>query len=307
MDLNRLLTLRELSRCRTMAATAESLHLSPSAISQQIAQLERELDAVLTERRGRGIVLTPAGEMLVRQSERIMAILDESRAELAQLRNDLAGELRVAAFPSIAVAVLAPAVQAMRGAHPRLRVVVKEMEPQEGLSALSAWHTDVAIIDDLAADPGVRNDAYELLPLAQDAMHLLVPASHPLAHRSHLRVSDLRDSDWALDATYSSFGEFVHGLCRRAGFAPRINAHCMGFEMVAAMVASGSSVSIASGMRLTKALPGVKAIRLKPEIQRRILLAYRKGERKHPAIQACLAAVQRSAAHVGQARYQATA
>ncbi|SAI66259.1 LysR family transcriptional regulator transcriptional regulator [Bordetella ansorpii] len=296
MDLNRLLTLRELARCGTMAAAAESLHLSPSAISQQIAQFERELDTALTERRGRGVALTPAGEALVRHAERIMGIVDEARSELAQLRDDVAGELRVAAFPSVAVAVLAHAVQALKLEHPRLNVVVQEMEPQEGLSALGAWHTDVAIIDDLAADPSGRHDAYELLPLAQDAMHILVPAGHPLAQRPFLRVADLRDESWALDSTYSSFGEFIGNLCRRAGFAPRINAHCTGFEMVAAMVASGCSVSIASGMRMVRPLPGVRAIKMRPEIQRRILLAIRKGERDHPAVQACVQALQTSAA-----------
>ncbi|WP_144629860.1 LysR family transcriptional regulator [Bordetella genomosp. 13] len=295
MDLNRLLTLRELARCGTMAAAAEALHLSPSAISQQIAQFELELDTTLTERRGRGVALTPAGEALVRHAERIMGIMDEARSELARLRDDVAGELRVAAFPSVAVAVLANAVQALKVAHPRLRVVVKEMEPQEGLSALGAWHTDVAIIDDLAADPSGRHDAYELQPLAQDAMHILLPVGHPLAQRPYLRVADLRDDSWALDSTYSSFGEFIGNLCRRAGFEPQINAHCTGFEMVAAMVASGSSVSIASGMRMAKPLPGVKAMKMRPEIQRRILLAYRKGERDHPAIQACLASLKDSA------------
>lgn len=298
MDMNRLLTLRALATCGTMAAAAESLHLTPSAISQQIAQLERDLDTRLTERRGRSVALTPAGDALVRHTERIMGVLDEAKAELAQLRSDIAGELRVAAFPSIAVAVLADTVRALQDSHPRLRIVVQEMEPQEGLTALGAWHTDVAVIDDLAADPGGRHDAYDLLPVAQDVLHVLLPNDHPLAGRTSLRMVDLRDAAWALDSTSSSFGTFIGGLCRRAGFEPQINAHCTGFGMVAAMVASGCSISLASGLRLIKPLPGVTAVRLRPEIQRRILLAYRKGERQHPAVQAFVNAVQESAARV---------
>ncbi len=286
MDVNRLLTLFELARCGTMAAAAEALHVTPSAVSQQLAQLERELDMTLTERQGRSVALTPAGEALVRHTDRILAVLDEAKSELARLRSDIAGELRVAAFPSVAVAVLADAVRELQALHPRLHIVVHEMEPQEGLSALGAWRTDVALIDDLAADPGLRHEAFDLLPLAQDTLHVLLPAGHVLAGRSSLRVADLRDANWALDASSSSFGEFIAGLCRRAGFEPRINAHCMGFEMVAAMVASGCSISLASGLRLVKPLAGVKAVRLRPEIQRRILLAYRKGDRHHPATQA---------------------
>ena len=101
MDITRLRTLRELARCRTMAAAAESLHLTPSAVSQQVSQLEREADMALIERRGRGVVLTPAGERLVAHAERILMVLDEARSELALLRGEIAGELRVAAFLSL--------------------------------------------------------------------------------------------------------------------------------------------------------------------------------------------------------------
>lgn len=164
MDITRLRTLRELARCRTMAAAAESLHLTPSAVSQQVAQLEREADMALIERRGRGVVLTPAGERLVAHAERILMVLDEARSELALLRGEIAGELRVAAFPSIAVAVIAETVRALRSAYPRLNVVVLELEPQESLSALGAWQIDVAVIDDLAVQPDENRENYALIP-----------------------------------------------------------------------------------------------------------------------------------------------
>src|SRR5690606_27228185 len=163
MDITRLRTLRELARCGTMAATAESLHLTPSAVSQQVAQLEREADVALIERRGRGVVLTPAGERLVGHVERILMVLDEARSELAQMRSEIAGELRVAAFPSIAVAVVAETVRALRNAYPRLKVVVVELEPQESLSALGSWQIDVAVIDDLAVEPNEKHENYALI------------------------------------------------------------------------------------------------------------------------------------------------
>ncbi|MFA7681148.1 MAG: LysR substrate-binding domain-containing protein [Pigmentiphaga sp.] len=292
MDMARLQTLRALSQHGTMAAAAVSLHLTPSAVSQQITQLERELDSRLTERRGRRVALTVAGEALVRHTERMLAIMDEAKAELAQLRGELAGELRVAAFPSIAAAVLAETVRVLQAAHPRLRVVVQEKEPREGLMALGAWQADVALIDDLATDPEGCHDRYVLRALAQDRLHILLPVSHPLAARPFLEIVALRDAAWALDSTSSSFGEFFTDLCCRAGFEPRINAHCTGFEMVAAMVASGCSVSMASGLRLAKPLNGIAAVPLRPEIQRRILVACRKEEAGHPAIQAFMETVQ---------------
>ena len=189
MDITRLRTLRELARCRTMAAAAESLHLTPSAVSQQVAQLEREADMALIERRGRGVVLTPAGERLVAHAERILMVLDEARSELALLRGEIAGELRVAAFPSIAVAVIAETVRTLRSAYPRLNVVVLELEPQESLSALGAWQIDVAVIDDLAVQPDENRENYALIPLTQDLVHVLLPIDHALARRASLTIA----------------------------------------------------------------------------------------------------------------------
>jgi DNA-binding transcriptional LysR family regulator len=284
MDMNRLRALRELARCGTMAAAAEALFLTPSAVSQQIAQLEEEAGIALTERRGRGVRLTPAGEALVAHTERIMVVLAEAKSELAQLRREIAGELRVAAFPSIASAVMPDTLRALRAVFPRLQIVLEEMEPLEGLAALGSWRTDVAVIDDLSVLLERKQETYGLIPLTEDTLHVMLPATHPLATKQSLTVVDLRDQDWALDSTSSAFSDFIANLCRRSGFEPRLNARCKGFEMVAAMVTSGGSVSIVPGLRLVRPLQGAKAIRLRPEVRRKISIAYRKGERNHPAV-----------------------
>lgn len=286
MDLHRLKALRELARHGTMAAAAEALFLTPSAVSQQLAQLEQEAGVALTERRGRGVRLTPAGEALVAHAERVLVVLDEARSEMAQRRREIAGELRVAAFPTIASAVLPATVQALHVAHPRLEVVLHEMEPLDGLAALGSWRADVALIDDLSAPLAGRQDNLGLVPLAQDRLYALLPAAHALAARRSLAVGELRAEAWAMDSTASAFGDVVMGLCRRDGYEPRVNAHCTGFEMVAAMVASGCSVSVVPGLRLLRPTPGLTAVRLRPEMRRQISAAYRRGEREHPAVAA---------------------
>ena len=170
MDINRLLALRELARHGTITAAADALHLTPSAISQQLAQLERDFNVGITERRGRGVVLTPAGHALVRHTNRLLAVIDEATSEVAQLRETLAGELRIAAFPSVSIAIISKTVQRLQELHPRLQVIVQEMEPQEGLSALGAWNTDIALIDNMTANPEVKHQAFELMPLIDDVM-----------------------------------------------------------------------------------------------------------------------------------------
>ncbi|RDU97214.1 LysR family transcriptional regulator [Trinickia dinghuensis] len=298
MDVGRLQALRELARCGTIAAAADALFLTPSAVSQQIAQLQDEAGVKLTERVGRGVRLTPAGQALVAHAERIMVVLDEARSEMAQLRQEIAGELRVAAFPSVASAVLPETVKALQQAFPRLEVVLEEMEPVDGLAALRSWRTDIALIDDLSIVLGENNESVGLVPLAEDVLHVVLAAGHALSRKASLSVADLKHETWAIDSTSSVFGDFIASLCRRAGYEPRTNAKCRGFEMVGAMVASGCSVSIVPGLRQTRPLAGIAWVKLRPEVRRKIYVAFRRGERKHPAVNAFVEEVVRTASRL---------
>ncbi|CAM3528922.1 LysR family transcriptional regulator [Paracidovorax anthurii] len=298
MDMNRLRALRELARCGTMAAAAEALSLTPSAVSQQIAHLEEEAGVALTERRGRGVRLTPAGEALVGHAERLLVVLDEAKSELALLRREVAGELRVAAFPSIASAILPETIKALRASTPRLRLAVEEMEPVDGLAALGSWRADIALIDHLSLQMDRRHGGFGLVPLAEDSLHVLLPDTHPLAGRASLTVADLRHESWAMDAAASSFGEFVRDLCRKAGFEPRMDVRAQGFEVVSAMVSAGCAVTVVPGLRLIRPVPGTRAVRLRPDGGRRISVAFRRGERAHPAVTVFIDAIVRVAARL---------
>lgn len=298
MEVGRLKALLELARYGTMAAAAEALHLTPSAVSQQITQLEEDAGVQLTERIGRGVRLTPAGHALVTHAERVMVVLDEARSELAELRREIVGELRIAAFPSIASLVLPDAVKRLRLAYPRLEIGLEELEPIDAVAALRAWRTDIALIDDLSIKVGKDRENIELVPLAEDVLYVAVATDHPLSKRRSLSVADLRDETWAMESTWSTFGGFVIGLCRRAGFEPRINAKCRGSEMVEAMVASGCSVSVAPGLRVKRAPAGVAWIKLKPEVRRKIYVAYRRGERNHPTIKVFVEEIVRAVSSI---------
>ena len=284
MEIGRLRALLELSRRGTIAAAADALSLTPSAISQQLTQLEGEAGVALTERVGRGVRLTPAGQALVGHAERIMAVLGEARSEMAVLRREIAGELRVAAFPSVASVVLPDTVKALQQVFPRLQVILEELEPIDGLAALRSWQADIALIDDLSIVVGDKQESVDTVPLAEDVLSVALATDHPLSRKASLSIAELRNEAWAIDSTSSTFGEFITNLCRRSGFEPRVNARSRGFEVVGAMVASGCSVSIVPGLRLVRPPAGVACVKLRPEVRRRIYVAFRKGERKHPAI-----------------------
>jgi DNA-binding transcriptional LysR family regulator len=298
MEVGRLRALLELARCGTMAAAAEALFLTPSAVSQQIAQLEEEAGVKLTERIGRGVRLTTAGHALVGHAERVMVVLDEARSELAELRREIAGELRVAAFSSIASAVLPDTVKALQHAYPRLEIVLEEFDPIEGLTALRSWRTDIALIDDLSVVVDDSQESVGVVPVAEDVFYVAVAVDHALSKRTSLSVADLRHETWAIESTWSGFGDVITNLCRRAGYEPRINAKCRGFEMVVAMVASGCSVSMVPGLRLVRPPAGVTWVKLRPEVRRKVYVAYRRGERDHPTIKVFVEEIVRTASRL---------
>lgn len=289
MDIARLKALRELSTRHTMAAVAEALFLTPSAVSQQLSQLEQETGVQLIERQGRGVRLTPAGERLVAHADRLLTVIDEARSDMAAIRKEISGTLRVAVFPTVGSSLLPAAVRATQRRYPYLRVVLEEMEPAEGLAALGSRRCDLAFVDDLTTVMPASRRHIEKVALIDDALYVLLPPGHRLAGRASMSVNDLKDEQWALDSAWSGFADFVVGLCRRAGYEPNVNARCRGFEILAAMVSEGCSIAIVAGLRLRYPMPGVIAVKLRPEVKRRISVAYRRGEREHPAIQAFLA------------------
>jgi len=291
MDLSRLKALRELSVRKTMAAVADALHVSPSAVSQQISLLEQELGAPLIERRGRGVSLTVAGEQLVQRANRIFAELEAARADIAEIKKIIAGELRVAAFPSVAAALIPSTVRELMHLNPRLTIQFDEMEPEESLAALRSWQTDIAIIDDLNIPPGSLDANVETVALIEDVFNVMVSQKHRLADRPTVTLEDLREERWVIDTASSNYTKMLTDACAVAGFNPQITARCKGFEVTVALIREGCGISILPGLRASHDLEDVWVCRLAPEIRRKISVAFRRGEKRSPALQAFLTQV----------------
>lgn len=295
MDLARLRTLRELALRRTMSAVADALRISPSAVSQQIAQLEAELDIRLVERRGRGVQLTPAGKRLAAHAEKLNAVIEEAKADMDAMRSVVAGELRVAAFPSIASIVIPRAVRALKQKYPSLLVVFDELEAEDGLAALRSWQVEVALVDDMSLEGLAPDTGIETQEIAVDELLVMLPTTHLLGRRKSIALEELRDDFWALDVR-GSYGQRIIDACRKAGFDPVINANCIGFPAVAAMVGSGCSVSVMPGLRVRTSRGNFHVVPLRPPIMRTIKFAYRREARGKPALAACLAAIEEAVA-----------
>ena len=295
MDLGRLRALRELALRKTMAAVAEALFVSPSAVSQQISLLEQEVGIKLIERRGRGVEITVAGQNLVRRADRIFSEIESARADIAELKQVVSGEFRVAAFPSVAAAVIPGTIRALAAEHPQLMIQFDEMEPEHSLAALRSWQTDLAIIDDLNVPAGALDPNIETVSLMEDVFNVMVGPGHRLAESPWATLDDLRDERWVIDTASSNYTRMLSEACQTAGFSPQIVARCNGFEVTVALIREGCAIAILPGLRASHDLEDVWVCRLKPEIRRKISLAFRKGEKRSPALQAFLTRVKEQA------------
>ncbi len=273
--------------------------LSPSAISQQLSQLEGEAGVQLINRRGRGVTLTPAGERLALHAERVMQVLGEAKAELAEFKRVVAGELRVAAFPSVAALLIPNTLRAMGEKYPLLQVTFEELEPTAGLSALRAWQADVAVIDDLTLTKNNPEAVVEMVQITEDSLYVLLPTNHPLVALEHVPIEALRGERWAFDTASSAYADLIVNRCRAAGFEPLVNAKSNSFQIVEGLVRMGCSVSILPGFRIRGRHGGICVRKVVPEIRRKIFAAYRRGERRNPAIAAIVSQLEADASRLG--------
>ena len=295
MDLGRLRTLRELAVRQTMAAVAEALLVSPSAVSQQIALLEEEAGSQLVERRGRGVRLTAAGQKLLVHAERIISEIEAAKTELAELKKVVSGEIRLAAFPSVAAVLVPDTIIALRAKYPLLTVKFDELEPTESLAALRAWQIDAALIDDLNIPAGELDINVETMPVIEDVFHVMLPRAHRLAKSPAVKLKDLRAEQWAIDTASPAYTQMIIGLCRKAGFEPAIIAQCGGFEVAQALTKASCAISIIPGLRASHDMTGIAVRKLFPEIRRKIALATRKGEQRQPKLKALKEYIRASA------------
>src|SRR6202050_1422225 len=172
LDVRKLLLLRELARRATIAAVAEALCYTPSAVSQQLAALERDAGVPLLQRTGRRVSLTPAGAALAGQTEEILALLERAAAGLAAARTGLTGPLRIGAFPTAMRTILPAALVALGQDHPGLELMVTELDPAAVPDALRAGTLDVALTHEYDYVQTRPDPALDTEPLIEETIYL---------------------------------------------------------------------------------------------------------------------------------------
>jgi DNA-binding transcriptional LysR family regulator len=284
LDVRRLRMLREVSLHGTIRAAAESLSFTPSAVSQQLSALERDLGLELLERRGRSVHLTPAARALVERTDQILVQLAAAEAEAKSIASDTEQPLRIASFASAAATIVADAVR-----DNGLEAHILDADPRLGLARLRGGEVDLAILweyDFVPIEPGA---GIELVRLLDDPIQVVLPATHPRAAEPSLELEDLAAEAWVDSTTLSSCHPFLRRACNAAGFEPRVAAETNDHRTLHHLVASGvglALVPLLSQLDLPASLVA-RPIRTNPP-KRRVHAAFRRDSSGDARIQRLL-------------------
>jgi DNA-binding transcriptional LysR family regulator len=303
LDVRRLRLLRELARRGTIAAVAEALTFTASAVSQQLAVLEREAGVALLERTGRRVVLTPAGQALVEHADAVLERLEQASAELASAREGLGGPLRIGTFPSAARTIVPAALAELTRAHPRLEPMVEGIDSAKVADALRAGELDVALIHDYDFVPASPDSTVDSLALLEEPMYLAAPEPHgrqdgtTAAATIGEAILPWKDAAWITAVPGTTGHSATVRTCEAAGFVPQIRHHVNDFSAVLAFVAAEQGVALVPQLGAIPPPPGVRLTRL--PLHRRSKTAFRRGAVDHPAIAAFVAALRHAVDELG--------
>lgn len=289
LDVRRLRILREVAEHGSFSAAADSLHLTQSAVSQQIAALEREAGATLLDRNRGNVRLTDPGEALVCHTDAVLARLDEAERELREIAGLRGGRLRMVSFPTAGATVVISAVAAFRRAHPDVDIQLAEAEPEVSIPELKAGDRDVALVYDYEAVPLAEDRDVERALLLEERMQLAIPKEHRLAGRKTVRLSDFAEETWVIGTCAATCRDNVKLACRRAGFEPKIGFESDDYQVHQSLVAAGLGISLVPELLLSGRHSGVAVVDIDPDAPvRRVWALTRPRETRSPAAQAML-------------------
>lgn len=296
LDVRKLVLLREVGARGSIAAAAQALNYTRSAVSQQLSALEAETGAELLDRSSKRAELTAAGRLLVAHTERILTQLESAEAELLARDGEVTGELRVGVPLHEGPSLLVPALNRLRARHPELRITLHAVDPDKGRQTVRLGRLDAVLASGYPQVPEPRVPGLYEEEVIGDRIRLVIAPGHPLARGEEPRaLSEFAEQPWLLDRT-SRLGRLALHLCSDAGFVPDIISDIGDMQAVFGLVSLGWGVALVPDLvpdrpghpvaRLT--LKGIRPLR-------RITLVVRAGARDSPQVAALLPAVREAA------------
>jgi len=287
LDLRRLRLLRELARRGTITAVAQALSYSPSAVSQQLATLEKEAGVRLLEPAGRRVRLTPQADLLVDHTQVLLEEMERAEAELAQSLNETTGTLRVAAFQTAVLGLVPPALIQLEQQHPSLRLEVTELDPEAALPALIAGEFDLVLGEEYPGFPLPRPRDTQRQDLLTDELRLIVPAGW-----SERSLPSLASRPFVMEPVGTTAREWAMAACRQAGFEPDARYTTTDLQIHLRLVESGLAAALLPDLSGVGGRHDVTAHRLPGHPRRQIFTTVRRGAARHPKVQAFTSALK---------------
>ncbi|MFF2389541.1 LysR family transcriptional regulator [Agromyces sp. NPDC058104] len=308
IDLEAVVALRAVATNGSVAAAADALGFTPSAVSQQIKRLERGTRVALLERAGRGVVLTDAGRHLVTSSATVLADLERLEADLHLAggaagpegagRRPVTGEVRIGAFSTAVRGILVEVLPRLRAEHPELRVPTRESEPWETIALVASGQRDLGIVHRWGAVALAMPDHLIETPLFTDVADVILRRDHPLADRAELEPIDLADEQWIATFDSTICRQWLRRLFDGVSNAPRIVHESMEFENHLELVRAGLGVALVPRMGRPELHPELVAIpTVRPASTRGVSAVHRRSQADSPALQVVLDAVREVATH----------
>jgi DNA-binding transcriptional LysR family regulator len=292
IDLGRLWALHAVALYGSVNRAAEALGYTPSAVSQQLAKLERETRTVLVERRGRGIVLTDAAHQLAATASRVLELVEDAELTLEEQRGQAIGTLTIAAFPTAARGLLPNALSTLIHENPGLDVRVTETDPFEAVAAVNRGEIHVAVVHDWHNTPLALPEGLSRTKLGSDPADVLVPATHRLAGKEFVRAEDLVGERWICQPAGSICHEWLIRTMRRAGVEPEVAYSIAEYQTQLAMLARGIGIGLLPRLGRGPVPDDVVVVPLQPAPTRRLYAVWRTTTARRPAIAVTLSTLK---------------
>ncbi|MER7571765.1 LysR family transcriptional regulator [Streptomyces sp. NPDC126514] len=292
LNLERLRTLDALARHGSVSGAAEGLHITTSAVSQQMSKLEREVGQRLLAKNGRGVRLTDAGRLLAEHAARILSQVELAQADLEAQRGQVAGELRLAAFPTAARGLFPAALAGLRTEHPALRLRSCELEPEQAVAGVVRGDLDLAVVLDWYNKPMPLPDGLVKAPLLDDPADVAMPVGHRFAGRDEVDLAEFAGDEWI---TWGQ-GEFCHEwlmfTLRSKGIEPIIGHRAAETHTQLGLVAAGLGVCVVPLLGRHPMPAEVVTVPLKQRVRRHVYVVWRADADRRPSIRAAVRALR---------------
>ncbi|WP_405921153.1 LysR family transcriptional regulator [Streptomyces sp. NBC_00122] len=295
LNLERLRTLDALARHGSVSGAADGLHVTTSAVSQQMAKLEREVGQPLLAKNGRGVRLTDAGRLLADHAARIISQVELAQADVEAQRGCAVGELRIGAFPTAMRGILPQALSALRDGHPDLRALVREQEPEESMAAVVRGDLDLALAIDWHNKRMPVPAELTRTHLLDDSVDIAVPVAHRLAARTEISLSEFADDDWISWNEGQFCHEWLVFTLRGTGIEPRIAHIAEEHHTQLAFVEAGLGVCVAPKLGRGPVPPGVRLLPVCDTVRRHVYVVWRADADRRPSIRAAVDALRQAA------------